>query len=248
MKLLLLALLAVAQAQPAFEVASVKSANAGNGISGGCRGIDSVYVANNVAAPPLGRCVIRDARLDHLIAIANSVGSMTQISGGPDWIKGDRFNIDAKAEEPTKVTKEQLLAMLQVLLTERFSLKLRREIKDMPGYALAVGKSGPKLHASKGEEVSFRFGPNGKPGRGLNILTARTHSMEMLANILTGLGVPVIDKTGLTGTYDFTLSWDETDGPTLSTALQEQLGLKFESQKVPVPFYVIESAKKPSEN
>lgn len=250
MKLLaIIALSAAAQAQPAFEVASVKPANDGSGISGGCRGIDSVYVANNVAPTlPLGRCVIMDARLDHLVAIANRVGSMTQISGGPDWIKGDRFNIDAKAEDPTRATKEQLLEMLQGLLTERFRLKLRREMKDMPGYALIVAKSGPKLHVAKGEEVSYHFGPNGKPGRGPNILTARTHSMAMLANILTGFGDPVIDKTGLTGAYDFTLSWDETNGPQLSTALQEQLGLKFESQKVPVPFFIIESAQKPSEN
>jgi uncharacterized protein (TIGR03435 family) len=72
--------------------------------------------------------------------------------------------------------------------------------------------------------------------------------VERRANTLAMFGDPVIDKTGLAGTYDFTLAWDETDGPTLATALQEQLGLKFESQKVPVPFFIIESAKKPSEN
>jgi uncharacterized protein (TIGR03435 family) len=72
--------------------------------------------------------------------------------------------------------------------------------------------------------------------------------MPKLADLLTGLGDPVIDKTGLTGDYDFTLSWDETDGPQLSTALQQQLGLKFESQKVPASFLIIESAQKPTEN
>jgi uncharacterized protein (TIGR03435 family) len=250
MKLLaIIALVGIVQGQPAFEVASVKLANPGNGVSGGCHGIDSTYAPNEAAsAPPLGRCVIRDARLNHLVGTAYRVRSMGQISGGPDWIRDDRFNIDAKAEDPTKATEEQLLEMLQGLLTDRFSLKLRREIKDMPGYALIVAKNGPKLHAAKGEEVSYHFGPNGKPGRGPNMLSARTHSMLMLANILTMFGDPVIDKNGLTGTYDFTLSWDETDGPTLSTALQEQLGLRFESQKAPVPFYVIESARKPTEN
>jgi uncharacterized protein (TIGR03435 family) len=241
-------LLGIIQAQPAFEVASVKPANDANGVSGGCHGIDSNYAPNQMAtAPPLGRCVIRDARLDHLISIANRVRYMLQISGGPDWIKGDRFNIDAKAEDPTKATEEQLLEMLQRLLAERFSLMLRREIKDVAGYALVIAKNGPKLHEAKGEEVSTRFGPNGKSGRGPISLTVRKCSMPMLADMLTRFE-PVIDKTGLTGTYDFTLSWDETDGPTLGTALQEQLGLKFESQKVPVPFYVIESAKKPTEN
>jgi len=236
-------------AQATFEVASVKPANAANGWSGGCHGIDSTYAPNNAAsAPPLGRCVIRDARLDHLLSIANHVRSMAQISGGPDWLKGDRFNIDAKAEDPTKATEEQLIQMLQALLTERFSLKLRREMKDMPGYALIVAKNGPKLHEAEGQDVSFHFGPNGKPGRGPNSLSARKYSMPMLADILTMFGDPVIDKTGLTGTYDFTLSWDETNGPSLTTALQEQLGLRFESQKVPVPFFIIESAQKPGEN
>lgn len=247
--LLILGLFGIMQAQPAFEVASVKLANPQSGVSGGCHGIDSTYAPNEApSAPPLGRCVIRNARLNHLVGTAYRVRSMGQISGGPDWSMEYRFNIDAKAEDPTKVTEEQLLQMLQALLTERFSLKMRREMKDVPGLALIVAKNGPKLHQAKGQDVSFHFGPNGKPGRGPNMLSARTHSMAMLANILTMFGNPVIDKTGLTGTYDFTLSWDETDGPTLSTALQEQLGLKFESQKVPVPFYVIESARKPTEN
>jgi len=250
MKLLaILGLLGIMQAQPAFEVASVKLGNPENGWTGGCHGIDSTYAPNNAAsAPPLGRCVIRDARLNHLLALANRVRSMAQISGGPDWIRDYRFNIDAKAEDPTKATEEQLLQMLQALLTERFSLKMRVDRKDMPGYALIVAKNGPKLHEAKGQDVSFHFGPNGKPGRGPNSLMARKHSMPMLADILTMFGDPVIDKTGLTGSYDFTLSWDETDGPTMGTALQEQLGLKFESQKVPVPFFVIESATKPTEN
>jgi uncharacterized protein (TIGR03435 family) len=244
-----IALLGILQAQPAFEVASVKPANPQSGVSGGCHGIDSTYAPNEAAsAPPLGRCVIRDARINHLVGTAYRVRSMGQISGGPDWIRDYRYNIDAKAEDPTKATEEQLLQMLQALLTERFGLKMRREMKDMPGYALIVAKNGPKLREAKGQDVSFHFGPNGKPGRGPNSLTARKQSMPMLADILTMFGEPVIDKTGLTGTYDFTLSWDETDGPTLGTALQEQLGLKFESQKVPVPFYVIESAKKPTEN
>jgi uncharacterized protein (TIGR03435 family) len=250
MKLLfLVAFMAMVRAQPTFEVASVKLAHGGNGFSGGCHGIDSTYAPNlRASAPPLGRCVIHDARLDHLIFIANRARSMAQISGGPDWIKSDRFNVDAKVEDPSKATEEELLQMLQALLTERFSLKLRRETRDMPGYGLIVAKNGPKLHEAKGDEVSGRFGPNFKPGPGPNTFTARAYSMPMLADVLMFLGDPVVDKTGLAGKYDFTLSWDQIDGPTMTTALQEQLGLKFESEKVPVAFYIIESAKKPSEN
>jgi uncharacterized protein (TIGR03435 family) len=74
--------------------------------------------------------------------------------------------------------------------------------------------------------------------------------MEMLANLLSGRGGkgPVVDKTGLQGAYDFTLSWDENAGPDLATALQEQLGLRLESQKVPVSYFVIDSAQKPTGN
>jgi len=72
--------------------------------------------------------------------------------------------------------------------------------------------------------------------------------MPKLADLLSAFGQPVVDKTGLTGAYDFSLTWDDTNGPQLSTALQQQLGLKFEAQKVPVSFLVIESAEKPTAN
>src|SRR5208282_1248489 len=100
----------------------------------------------------------------------------------------------------------------------------------------------------RGEEASVSFGPNGKPGNGPNSVTMRKCSMSQLADLLTNFGHPIVDKTGLIGDYEFTLSWDEDAGPTLYTAIQEQLGLKLEPQKVPVSFIVIESAQKPSEN
>jgi uncharacterized protein (TIGR03435 family) len=101
------ALAVLAQAQAAFEVASLKPANPGlNGFRGGCHGIDSKYRGANerATAPPLGRCVITDARLSHMIGIAFQVGSMNYIKGGPDWLSTgtDRFTVDAKVEDPTK--------------------------------------------------------------------------------------------------------------------------------------------------
>ena len=94
------------------------------------------------------------------------------------------------------------------------------------------------------------FGAQAKPRPGEPIeLTMRKTSMAELANLLSQIGAgPVLDKTGLTGEYDFKLSWDETNGPALSTALQEQLGLKLESQKVPISMFVIDSAERPGEN
>ena len=194
--------------------------------------------------------MIRDGRLGHIVRIAFNLGSMQLIKGGPDWATGgeDRYNIEAKAEDP-KATEEQLLQMLQALLVERFQLKFHREIKDTQGYALIVAKNDPKLKRAAGDAVDVAFSPMGKPVPGQsNTMTARTFSMTRLADLLTMFGPPVMDRTGLTASYDFKLTWNDTDGPTLSTALQEQLGLKLDSQKVPVSYVVIDSAQKPSAN
>jgi len=256
MKLFIAAMLAfslLAQS-PAFEVASVKPAIPGNnGWKGGCRGIDSKFAGANerAVAPPLGRCVITDARLSHLIGIAFDVSSVAYLQGGPDWLRaGERFTVDAKADDPAKATAGQLHQMLQALLIERFRLKFHRETREMPGYALTVAKNGPKLQAAKGEDVDATFGDGGKPTDGQPVcLTARKWPVSDLANLLTQMGKgPVVDKTGLTGEYDFRLCWNDAEGPSLFSALQEQLGLKFEARKVPVSFFIVESAQKPSEN
>ena len=128
-----------------FDVASVKVANTPNGVRGGCHGIDSVYTPGQQAlAAPLGRCVITDARLSHLIGIAYGV-SMTDLKTGPDWIqRGDlRFNVEAKAEDP-KATEQQLITMLQNLLEERFQLKFHKETREVAGFALNCGQGGTK--------------------------------------------------------------------------------------------------------
>src|SRR4030095_286754 len=99
-------------------------------------------------------------------------------------------------------------------------------------------------------ETAMNFGAAFKPNpAGPITFNARKFSMDKLANVLTQAGPgPVIDKTELSGAYDFKLSWDETAGPSLSTALQEQLGLRLESRKVPVSFFVFESAQRPQGN
>ena len=258
-----LALLGLAPAlsgQPAlkFEVASIKVATSGvNGVNGGCRGIDSVYsLKEQSSAPPLGRCVITDARLSHLIGIAFGT-SMQQLKTGPDWIqRGDlRFDVQAKAEDPAKTTQKQLLTMLQNLLVERFQLKFHYETKEEPGFALTLGKNGPKLKASTADDqkVTFR-GPNGtpvgKPGGPFMSMTAEKCSMATLAEILTAFGSAgqIVDRTGLTGKYDFTLTWDQENGPVLSSALRDQLGLVSKPEKVSVSTFIVDSAEKPTAN
>jgi len=258
-------LLMLAQPRPAhpplaFEVASVKPATLGRyGVRGGCHGIDSVYTPGQQAeAAPLGRCVISDARLSHLISIAWGLQTMAQLETGPDWIArgAERFNVEAKAEDPPKTTEAQLLSMLQTLLIDRFQLKYHRETKNMAGFSLVVAKGGPKLQASHAEDARADFSsPEGAavlkpmPGQAVS-MKARKYSMAMLLDILSVIGGhgPGVDKTGLTGEYDFTLSWDENAGPALSTALREQLGLRMEPEKVPVSYFVVDSAARPSAN
>jgi uncharacterized protein (TIGR03435 family) len=236
-----------------FEVASVKVATSGyNGYRGGCHGIDSsTRTSPDEAAPLLGRCVITDARLSHLIGLAFGV-SMQDLSTGPDWIqRGDlRFDVNARAEDPAKATQKQLLTMLQNMLVERFRLKFHYRTSEVDGFSLTVAKSGPKLRKSTSDEAKTLFtGPEGeavmKPNSGRAIsLTARKYSMAMLVNLLTAIGQsgPGVDNTSLSGEYDFTLSWDTEAGPALSTALRQQLGLQMKAEKVPVSTFVVDAA------
>jgi|SRR5579862_8051361 len=244
-----------AQRAAEFEAATVKvSRNSENGVRGGCHGIDSHYNPVQAAsAPPLGRCVITDARLSHLIGTAYRLGQMSRIKSGPDWIArgNDRYNVEGKAENPSVTTEARLLEMLQALLVEQFKLKFHRETIEEAGFALVVAKSGAKLQPTTAADANVRISDTlGKPRPGEPVsLTARKCPLPMLANLLSTFSAhPVIDKTGLQGEYDFTLKWDDTAGPSLSTAIQEQLGLRFESEKVPVSLFVVDSAEKPGQN
>jgi uncharacterized protein (TIGR03435 family) len=177
-----------------------------------------------------------------------------QVSGAPGWGDGPtgaRYDIEAKAEGDAKPAKEQLRQMLQSLLAERFRLKVRRETVDTPIYALVLAKGGSKLKAvDKGEGVRVRTSSAGQRIDG-------KATMEFLAQQLSiGAGRLVLDRTGLTGNYEFTLEWTPDnaapadDSPSISifTAVQEQLGLKLEPAKAPVEMLIIEHAEMPTEN
>ena len=154
---------------------------------------------------------------------------------------------------------------MQKLLTDRFSLVFHRETKPLPVYTIVVGSRGPMLTKND-------TNPNGLPSllfRGLGVLPAMNASMTDLARVMQAavLDRPVVDKTGLQGRYDFTLTWTPDDSqfrglgvrvpppsgdanapPGLFTAIQEQLGLKLESTNAPVDVLVIDRVEKPSEN
>jgi len=231
-----------------FEVASVKLSTSGfNGVRGGCRGADTKYGAGDLAAaPPLGQCAITDGRLSHLIGIAYRV-EMDQIKNAPDWViaNDERYNVTAAAADRASVKQADLLLMLQNLLVSRFELKFHREPKERQGFGLVVGKGGPKFQESKADKCSININGGKKGVQGLNVLVIQGCPIAQAIRALPG---SIVDETGLAGVYDFKLEWDEMQGPSLVTAVREQLGLKLDSKMLPYSLFVIDSAKRPSAN
>jgi uncharacterized protein (TIGR03435 family) len=215
-----------------------------------------------------------------------------QISGGPDWINSERYDIDAKfdgatADELQKLSpNDRILArqqMLQTLLIERFNLTIHRDTKELQIYSLIVAKNGSKLKEVKLDDVEANKPKVGPPPGRMDMTVGGALGQirgfaSPLANLTLGLTNylhrPVIDRTGLTGIYDFTLRWtpdenqaqgssgaqgpagsanglpstDPSGGASLFTAIQEQLGLKLESAKGPIELIVIDHVERPSGN
>jgi uncharacterized protein (TIGR03435 family) len=176
-----------------------------------------------------------------------------QISGAPGWASSEHYDLAAKAEGDREVTMDQIRPMLQALLADRFQLKVHRETKEVAMYALVVSKGGPKFKESlPTEDVSSRINAD---AAGMH-MTVSKGTMAQLALRLSSNGAerPVVDQTGLTGSYTFKLEWvrgtsaTDSDLPSLFTALQEQLGLKLEPTRGPSEVIVIDQAEKPSAN
>jgi uncharacterized protein (TIGR03435 family) len=209
---------------------------------------------------PGGRFVARNANVRLLIKIAYNLND-DEVSGGPSWIGLRKFDVDATPDPPIESSgtgdadKARNRMLLQGLLRDRFHLKLRREMKEMQTFALVVAKGGPKLTKSAAAEGDSRF----RGGRGT--ITAVGVSMDQLAaGVEDWVGHPVENLTGLDGKYDFKLEWtpdqasaanDSTapdSGPTIFTALHQQLGLSLEGRKIQAPCEFVERVEVPSEN
>jgi uncharacterized protein (TIGR03435 family) len=219
---------------------------------------------------PGGRLVARNCSLKTLLVLAYSLQEF-QIVGGPAWASRDQFDIEAKPDNVANPTDEQSRQMLRVLLEKRFQLKVRMETKNGPVYILRVVRNGPPLSADQTPPMPTGPppAPDGRMPRGTMRMRAGDASgiavpIPLLARFLgQTLGRPVLDKTGLTGRYDINLHWTpdqmsqdltpgapipQADGPSLFTALQEQMGLRLESATGPVEQLVIERADRRSEN
>jgi len=169
-----------------------------------------------------------------------------QISGGPSWTESERYELDARPASPTG--RDAMLVMLQSLLAERFQLKLHRESKEGSVYNLVIAKNGPRLQEEADKTKIGAMSTGRGMLRGSLTLAAFTRALSAIASR------PVIDRTGLTGAFKVDLRWSADDspdapsGPSLSTAIQEQLGLKLESAKGAVEILVIDRVEKPSPN
>lgn len=268
------ALPAAAQAAPpahrAFDVATIKPSNGNNPPR------ESIDVTPD-------RFQATDMTLKELIKVAWDLnyGADDQVAGGPPWVASTRFDVDAKedaglaaelAKLPQPQRGEAVRAMLRDLITQRFQLRLHHETRQLPVYELVVAKGGPKLMPAADPAATSkpadRSGTQDPPRRwirfaGVGELEGYSTDMETLVTALCMQpeigGRMVLDKTGLTGNYDFKLKWTPdiflsasqsaaNSGPSLFTALQEELGLRLDSAKAPVDRVVIDGVSPPSAN
>ena len=177
--------------------------------------------------------------------------------GVPAWAKTERFDVDAKVDPADVQTFAKLdfshrQQMVQALLIDRCHLQAHPESRDQPIYALSIAKDGPKLTPAKTNDDPEAIFTIGSPGK---ITGSQSVLPQLVSQLTQALGRTVEDRTGLTGKYDFTLTWtpedqssDSTAGTSLFSALQEQLGLKLSPAKAPVPVLVIDHLERPSEN
>jgi uncharacterized protein (TIGR03435 family) len=241
--------------KPQFEVATVRPNKSGeSGASIGPR--------------PGGRLNGTNQTARNLIRNAFNLQPF-QMIGGPDWMDSDRFDIVAKAADADldakgMLTPPQFMLRLQSLLEDRFKMAAHWETRELPVYALVVaveGKLGPALKVHAGDCDRARIGgttPTSKCGTRVNMTPAGGQvsgvGIPMLTfarNLAGTTGRNVIDKTGLAGGYDFELTFipdqtADTTGPSLFTAMQEQLGLKLDSQRAPVEVLIIDRLERPT--
>jgi bla regulator protein BlaR1 len=210
------------------------------------------------------RFVVKDYNLKLLIAAAYNMNPKT-ISGGPAWVESDHYDILALTPGQVRPSRDEQMAMLRKLLEDRFKLTFHHEQKEFSIYALQIAKDGPKLTATTlSTSDPSSVGPGMVYPQKI-VMPARNATMNDFASLLQRaiLDRPVVDMTGLTGRYDFSLEWapDDTQfggelpaasadaqSPPLFEAMQQQLGLKLDPRKGPVYAIVIDQADHPTPN
>jgi uncharacterized protein (TIGR03435 family) len=216
-----------AASQIRFEVASMKPAPVGGMVS--------------ISPPGAAKFSGINVSLSLLIGFAYGVDS-DRISGLPGWSESQLYDVIGKPEGPGGLSYEQLRPMLQELLADRVNLAVHHEKRLAPGYALVVAKGGPRLKKNAGESDKRYILPGG--------LLCTNVTLDVLAGMIARpAGRPVVDRTGIQGNYDIELHYardEERDAtlPSLFTALEDQLGLKLETQKVEVDVVVVDHVER----
>ena len=203
------------------------------------------------------RYLVRQATMVDLINLAYDIDN-DKILGGPSWLDTDRFDVSARA--PSGSTPDQAKLMMQTLLAERFSLKVRHDSKEMPGFVLSLGSGKPRMKPSadadapwscQGQPQTAPASPDTVPQQ---VINCRSMSMDDLARIV-GQVAPVntnaraLNKTGLDGKWDFTIKFTPPgllgraggEGISIFDAVDKQLGLKLEPGKIPQPVIFVDS-------
>ena len=218
--------------------------------------------AGSLEPIPQGRCRGANVTLLTLVATAYNVAER-DVSGGPGWVSSAGFQVDATAENSDGVTAEQLRQMLRRMLTDRFQLKVHVQEKQSDGFVLTLGGNRFKLSRAVGSEQPLHAELAGQRGQQQVSILGRS-SLKEFAAVVSSLpftattlaGSPIVDNTGLDGSYNFNLVFQLVQGPTgapaldppLSNALQDQTGLRLEFQKIRAESIVIDRAEMPSEN
>jgi uncharacterized protein (TIGR03435 family) len=236
--------------RPEFDVASLKPV-----VLDG----NDTYTAN-LGTYRNGVVTLTNTTLAECIRFAYDI-TTDDLLTGPDWIKNKGVRFDILAKTAPETTRRQALLMLQALLEERFKLELRREPRVLSYYALTAPNGVGEMQSAQDPPVA------GANSLGLGRIHHKSISMLLLATLISRFTrTPVLDQTGITGLFEVTLDWardngmppattpgatiaETADGPSISEAVQKQLGLKLEKRKGPVDVMVVEHAEKtPVEN
>jgi len=208
------------------------------------------------------RWIATNFTLKNLIALAYDLSPRT-ISGGPQWIESQHFNIEAVVPGEVRPTRMEQMQMLRALLVEHFALKFHHVDKEFSIYELTVAKGGAKLKAAADPDAQPQLVGVVYPGK--VEVPAKSVTMDDFVAMLqrATLDRPTVNKTGLAGKYDFTLDWtpdetqyggelpkspDDAPSPPLFTAVQEQLGLKLTATRGMVSAMVVDGAVRPAES
>lgn len=233
-------------ADPSFEVASIRTRTDSTGETWTLK-----RFRFDVSGP---KVIIENFRLADLITYAYNIEDY-ELFGEPHWADIDRYNISANAQRGTELTRNLARPLMRSLLADRFELKVHMGTRELPVYALVLAKGGPKFKESSPDaQKLLTLGSQGKA----MVMTVTKGDMAQFVGEFSrrnGVDRPVIDQTGLAGIYDYKLQWGDdlavgadTDAVSIFRAVQEQLGLKLEPIKAPVPVLIVDHAEKPSEN